>query len=158
MECLLWVGWKRNIVTFLQSFDCMSFIKVIFVCHTDQFKILSKIIWKTSYNKLSCFIISGAIEGCWLTDSTAFNCQGTFTHVRGGRGRKIGFNTNHYMRSHIRGRGAEVKREQNPLRNKWAQHKIFRIRLETTRSKPSLFSRNGRYARVRSAYVWTYPR
>ena len=27
----------------------------------------------------------------------------------GGGGRKIGFNTNHYMRSHIRGRGAGAK-------------------------------------------------
>ena len=48
----------------------------------------------------------------------------------GGGGRKIGFNTNHYMRSHIRGRGAEAEREQNPLRNKWVRH-IFRVRFET---------------------------
>ena len=66
--------------------------------------------------------------------------------------------TNHYMPSHIRDRGTQAEREQNPLRNKWVQHPIFRVRFETARSKPSLSSRNGRSARVRSAYVWTYPR
>ena len=71
----------------------------------------------------------------------------------GGGGRKIGFNTNHYMRSHIRGRGAEAERQQNPLRNKWVQHQIFHVRFETARSKPSMSSINGRSARVRSAYV-----
>ena len=76
----------------------------------------------------------------------------------GGGGRKIAFNTNHYMRSHIRGRGAEAERGQNPLRKKWVQHPIFRVRFETARSKPPLSSRNGWSARVRSAYVWTYPR
>ena len=84
------------------------------------------------------------------------------SHMHGadesGGGWKIGFNTNHYMRSHIRGRGAQAEREQNPPRNKWVQHPIFRVRFETARSKPSLSSRNGRSARVRSAYVWTYPR
>ena len=54
------------------------------------------------------------------------------SHMRGadagGRGRKIGFNTNHYMRSHIRDRGADAEREQNPLRNKWVQRQIFRVR------------------------------
>ena len=87
--------------------------------------------------------------------------KGTFTHARadaGGGGRKIGFNTNHYMRSHMRGRGAEAEREQKPLRKKWVQHPIYRARLETARSKPALSSRNGRSARVRSSYVWTYPR
>ena len=74
----------------------------------------------------------------------------------GGGGRKIGFNTNHYMRSHIRGRGAEKGREQNPLHKNWVQHPIFRVRFETARSKPSLSSRKGRC--VRSAYVWTYSR
>ena len=34
---------------------------------------------------------------------------------------------------------------------------IFRVRFETARSKPSLSSGNGISARVRSAYVWTYP-
>ena len=51
----------------------------------------------------------------------------TFTHARadaGGGGRKIGFNTNHYMRSHMRGRGAEAEREEKPLRKKWVQHPI----------------------------------
>ena len=84
------------------------------------------------------------------------------SHMRGGDagggGRKIGFNTNHYMRSHMRGRGAEAEREQNPLRNKWVQHPIFSVSFETACSKPSLSSRNGRSARVRPAYVWTYPR
>ena len=87
--------------------------------------------------------------------------KGTFTHARadaGGGGRKIDFNTNHYMRSHMRGRGAVAEREQKPLRKKWVQHPIFRVRFETVRSKSSLSSRNGRSARVRSAYVWTYPR
>ena len=83
------------------------------------------------------------------------------SHMRGadvdGDGRKIGFNTNHYMRSHIRGRGAEAERQQNPLRNKWVQHPIFRVGFETACSKPSLSSRNGRSVRVRSAFVWTYP-
>ena len=82
------------------------------------------------------------------------------SHMRGadagGGGRKIGFYTNHYMRSHMRGRGAEAEREQNPLRNTWVP--IFRVRFETARSKRSLSSRNGRSARVRSAYMWTYPR
>ena len=76
----------------------------------------------------------------------------------GGGGRKIGFNTNHYMRSHMGGRRAEAEWEQNPLRNKWVQHPIFRLRFETAHSKPSLSSRNGRPALVRSEYVWTYPR
>ena len=35
---------------------------------------------------------------------------------------------------------------------------IFRIRFETARSKSSLSSRNGRSARARSTYVWTYLR
>ena len=52
------------------------------------------------------------------------------TSARSGRGRKIGFNTNHYMRSHIRGRRAEAEWEQNPHRNKWVQHPIFRARFE----------------------------
>ena len=55
------------------------------------------------------------------------------------------------------GRGAEAEREENPLRKKWVQHPICRVRFETARSKPSLSSRNGRSAprplRVRSAYV-----
>ena len=83
------------------------------------------------------------------------------SHMRGadeGGGPKIGFNTNHYMRSHMGGRRAEVEWEQNPLRNKWVQHPIFRLRFETAHSKPSLSSRNGRPALVRSEYVWTYPR
>ena len=49
----------------------------------------------------------------------------------------------------MRGRGAEAEREQNPLRKKWVQHPIFRVRFETARSKPSLSSRNVRSARVR---------
>ena len=53
---------------------------------------------------------------------------------------------------------AVAEREQKPLRKKWVQHPIYRARFETARSKPSLSSRNGRSARVRSAYVWTYPR
>ena len=57
--------------------------------------------------------------------------EGTFTHAQSGSGRKIGFNINHHMRSHIRGRGAEAEREQNPLRNKWVQHPIFRVHFET---------------------------
>ena len=64
----------------------------------------------------------------------------------GGRGRKIGFNTNHYTRSHMRGRGAEAEREQKPLRKMWVQHPIYRTRFETARSKPSLSSRNVRSA------------
>ena len=63
-------------------------------------------------------------------------------------GWKIGFNTNHYMRSHIRGRGVEVEQEQNPLHNKWVPHPIFRVRFETARSKASLSSRNGRCAKA----------
>ena len=51
----------------------------------------------------------------------------------------------------MHGRGAEAEREQNPLRKKWVQHSICRVRFETVRSKPSLSSRNGRCARVRSA-------
>ena len=51
----------------------------------------------------------------------------------------------------MRGRGAEAEREQNPLRKKWVQHSICRVRFETARSKPSLSSRNGRSACVRSA-------
>ena len=51
---------------------------------------------------------------------------------------RIGFNTNHYMRSHMRGRGAGAK----PLRKKWVQHPIYRTRFETARSKPSLASRS----------------
>ena len=35
--------------------------------------------------------------------------KGTFTHARSGGGRKVGFNTNHYMRSHMHGHRAEVK-------------------------------------------------
>ena len=57
------------------------------------------------------------------------------SHMRGadagGGRRKIGFNTNHYMRSHMRGRWAEAEGGQNPLRNKWVQHPIFHIRFET---------------------------
>ena len=48
----------------------------------------------------------------------------------------------------MRGRGVEAEREQKPLRKKWVQHPIYRARLETARSKPSLSSRNGRSARV----------
>ena len=51
------------------------------------------------------------------------------------------------------GGGAEAEREQNPLRKKWVQHPICRVRFETARSKPSLSSRNGRSARVRSAFA-----
>ena len=58
----------------------------------------------------------------------------------------------------MRGRGAEAEREQKPLRKKWVQHPIYRARFKTAHSKPSLSSRNDRSARVRSAYVWTYPR
>ena len=79
---------------------------------------------------------------------------GTFTHAQadaGGGGRKIGFNTNHYMCSHMRGRETEAEREQDPLRKKWVQHPICRVRFETACSKPSLSSRNGRSARVHSA-------
>ena len=92
--------------------------------------------------------------GIFINISLKFVPKGTFTHARadaGGGGRKIGFNTNHYMCSHMRGRGAEAEREQNPLRKKWVQHPICRVRFETARSKPSLSSRNGRFARVRSA-------
>ena len=39
------------------------------------------------------------------------------------------------MRSHMRGRGAEAEREQEPLRKKWVQHPIYRARFETARSK-----------------------
>ena len=35
-------------------------------------------------------------------------------HVSRGRW-KIGFNKNHYLYSHIRSRGAEAEREQNPI-------------------------------------------
>ena len=38
-----------------------------------------------------------------------FDPKGTFTHAQSGRRRKIGFNTNHYMRSQIRGRRVEAK-------------------------------------------------
>ena len=51
----------------------------------------------------------------------------------------------------MRGRGAEAERGQNPLRKKWVQHPICRVRFETARSKPSLSLRNGRSARVHSA-------
>ena len=94
----------------------------------------------------------------WMKITNA-QLKGMFTHARaGGGGRKIGFNTNHHMCSHMRGRGVEAEREQNPLHKKWVQHPICRVRFETARSKPSLSSRNGRSARVRSAYVWTYLR
>ena len=49
--------------------------------------------------------------------------EGTFTHARadaGGGGRKIGFITNHYMRSHMRGRGTGAKsapQEMGPTPN-----------------------------------------
>ena len=59
----------------------------------------------------------------------------------GGGGCKIGFNSNHHMCSHIRGHGEEAEREQNPLRNKWVPHPIFRVCFETARSKPSLSSK-----------------
>ena len=59
--------------------------------------------------------------------------------------------------THVRGRGAEAGREQNLLRSKLVQHPIFRVRFETARFKPSVRSRNGRSARARTAYVWTYP-
>ena len=41
----------------------------------------------------------------------------------GGVRQKVGFNTNHNMRSHIRGRGVEAEQEQNPrpLRNRVLQ-------------------------------------
>ena len=77
-----------------------------------------------------------------------------FTHAWSGGGRKIGFSTNHYRRSHICSRGAEMEREQNPLLN---TH-ISASASKTTRSKPSLSSRNGRSVRVHTTYVWTYPR
>ena len=83
-----------------------------------------------------------------------FPHKGTFTHARagaGGGGREIGFNTNHYMCSHMRGRRAEAEREQNPLHKKWVQLPICRVRFETACSKPSLSSRNGRSARTRSS-------
>ena len=70
------------------------------------------------------------------------------SHMHGsGRGRKIGFNTNHYIWSHIRGRWEEAEQEQNPLHNKWLQHLIFHVRFETARFKPSLSTRNGRSTR-----------
>ena len=101
------------------------------------------------------------VSKLWPQSAQLFPLKGTFTHVRAGAGRggrKIGFNTNHYMCLHMRGRGAEAEREQNPLLKKWVQHPICSVCFETARSKPSLSSRNGRSARVRSAYVWTYPR
>ena len=91
---------------------------------------------------------------CLYMSNHSYHHKGTFTHARadaGGGGRKIGFNTNHYTCSHMRGRRAEAEQEQNPLRKKWVQHPICRVRFETARSKPSLSSRNGRSARVRSA-------
>ena len=73
--------------------------------------------------------------------SSNHESRGVRSHIRGrrraeagGGGRKIGFNTNHYMCSHMRGRGAEADREQNPLRKKWVQHPICRARFETARS------------------------
>ena len=79
------------------------------------------------------------------------------SHMRGvdtgWGGRKIGFNNNYYMRSHIRGCGAEAELEQNPLRNKRVQHPIFRVLFETAGSKPSSSTRNGRSARVRGAGI-----
>ena len=110
---------------------------------------------------------------------TVLNTKLRYVHTcAGGRGRKIGFNTNHYMCSHMRGRGAEAEREQNPLRKKWVQHPICRVRFKTARSKPSLSSRlemtdppastprmcehtrgsgagMSKSARLRSAHVWT---
>ena len=38
----------------------------------------------------------------------------TFTHARSGGGRKIGFNTNHYMRSNIHGRGGGAGAKSAP--------------------------------------------
>ena len=46
--------------------------------------------------------------------------KGTFTHARSRGGWKIGFNTNHYVRSHICGRGVSAKsapQEMGPTRN-----------------------------------------
>ena len=83
-----------------------------------------------SNDKANCLL---EVWGMSMADKLEiFPCQtkGTFTHARadGGRGgRKIGFNTNHYMCSHMRGRGAEAEREQNPLRKKWVQHPICRV-------------------------------
>ena len=121
---------------------------------------LSPAIWTASVHK--CYNIQPYFTDLSVTKSDHFHCVKVRSHMcgadAGGGGRKIGFNTNHYMRSHIRVRGAEAEREQNPLRNKWVQHPIFRVRFETARSKPSVSSINARSARVRSAYVWTYPR
>ena len=60
------------------------------------------------------------------------------SHMRGAdAGGNIGFNANHYMCSHIRSRGAEPERDENPLRNKWVQHPIFHVCFEAACSKPS---------------------
>ena len=82
------------------------------------------------------------------------------SHMRGADtsrgGWKTGFNANHYMHLHIRGCGAEMEWEQNPLCNEWVQHSNLCVYFETTYSKPSFSSRNGRSAHVWSTYVWTY--
>ena len=132
------------------NFEYFFLLKFVPTDHNDKNSALVRVMaWRRTWDQL-------------LSETMmALYTYGTFTHARaeaGGGGRKIGFNTNHYMCSHMRGRGAEAAREQNPLRKKWVQHPIFRVRFETARSKPSLSSTNGRSARVRSAYVWTYPR
>ena len=89
---------------------------------------------------------AGISKSARLRSATApLTCEGTFTHSWSGGGRsrrKIGFNTNHYMRSHIRGRGVEAERGQNPLRNKWVQYLIFRVGFETAPSLRTIFVLN----------------
>ena len=67
----------------------------------------------------------------------------------GGGRRKIGFNTNHYMRSHIRGRGAGAKSAQQqmgptpnfprPLRNR-ALQSIFVLKATFTLDRQTSLS------------------
>ena len=120
--------------------------------------LMTNLVWQVPFNMFNMFSFSCSIYQIFEWQRCPnFTLRYVHTYaVRGGW--KIYFNTNHYMGSHMRGRGAEAGQGQNPLSKKWVQHPIFRIRFETTRSKPSLSSRNGRSARVSSTYIGTYPR
>ena len=119
--------------------------------------ILNHTSWSALVQTMACCLIKlyqkHYLNLCWsLISEMVETPKGTFTHGPAEAGGKLA-STQIITCVHTC-----AEREQNPLRKKWVQHPIFHVRFQTARSKPSLSSRNGRSARVHSAYVWTYPR
>ena len=102
--------------------------------------------YKLHMSDAPCGTTSPLKTHCWYMSNHSYHHKGTFTHARADAWKLA--STQIITHVHT---CAVAEREQNPLRKKWVQHPICRVRFETARSKPSLSSRNGRSALVRSA-------